>query len=125
MTDLDRSHGSTELCTTPTDLPAATRDRAPGMHWSVRADKRIAWVGWHAVELTIVLTPAVFAWMTGQPTALLLSVLAAGLWGGHEHRKRRRRDKSASTRPAALTPEQADGTHTASSDKEATRGQLA
>ena len=122
MTTNPTSHdpGSTELCTaTPPTPPVSTRpDRASGRYWSVRADRRIAWIGHHSLELAGLIAPAFLAaWFWHWPS-LVVSAAVAVLWAGHEYRQH----KSDSARPAALTPDQADGTQTAPSDKEATRG---
>lgn len=125
-TNPDLDHG-TELCTTTPPPPPPTTmrtDRGPGMHWSFRTDRRVVWVGYHIPELVAVTLPAVLA-VTWHWLFLVLSAAVAALWGTHEYRRNRRRDKSRRARPAALTPEQADGIHTATGDKEATRGQLA
>lgn len=121
--------GTTELCTTsPTAPPASTRgDRAPGMHWSWRTDRRISWVGHHTPELAGVLVPvAAVAFWDGSWVFLLVTAATAALWGRHEWRTRQ--DKSRGARRAALTPDQPPGTQTATapSDQEgATRGHLA
>lgn len=126
--DLDTGP-STELCTTTTPAtPTAPprSDRVPGMHWSFRADRRVIWVGYHSPELVGVLGPAALVVIWDAPAlVLVVSGVVAGLWGAHEARKRRQRDKSADARPGALTPDQAAGTQSTTSDEEATRGHMA
>lgn len=105
---------STELCTTLPSAPTR-QDRAHGMRWSFRVDRRVLWVGYQSPELAGVLGPAglvvFWNWHWGW---LSISVLVAAAWAGHELRNRRR--NSASARPGALTPDQAAGTQTASTD---------
>lgn len=115
--DPQLEHASTtELCTTtaPAQLTPTRGDRAPGMRWSWRTDRRFLWVGYQSPELTGVLGPAAlvvffhwhWAWLS-------VSVLVAAAWTAVVLR---RRHNSAGPRPGALTTDQAAGTQTASTD---------
>lgn len=106
---------STELCTTAPASPTSTRaDRAPGMHWSWLADKRVLWIGYQSPELAGVLGPVALVVLWHWHGAWLsVSVLVAVAWAGHELRRRR---KSPGARPGVLTTDQAAGTQAASTD---------
>ena len=76
-----------------------------------RTDVAVDWVVWHAAELVAVGVPVLLAvWVAWWFAAL--SLLASGLWIGHEVRTRRTRAATTvAGPPAELTAAQERATH--------------
>lgn len=77
------------------DLNAAERRALCGAY--TRTDQVVSWIGWHIGELVAVGLPLLLA-ATITWWLLALSVLAGGLWAGHEwrlHRQQRRQVEHA------------------------------